>query len=228
MTAGPSKVGGSHAGRSATPPAPRTTSRAPRGRTAACPRRPPCRARIRRSAGIERSPWAAARGRTRAHTSGSWSRTQTSFGAVNPVSASLPVISMRRSGPTRRADLVARVGCSLVVPQDRRSEHGSGRVEQHRPCICPVSPTAATSSPAIAGLGQGRSDRPPRSRPTTVRGPARSTAVAGSRSRTRPPRCRDDRPGLVDEDGLRRGRRDVDADDEAPSDVSGRPTRSPG
>ena len=37
---------------------------------------------------------------TRAQTSGSWSRTQTSFGAVNPVSASLPVIAISRSGPT--------------------------------------------------------------------------------------------------------------------------------
>ena len=67
---------------------------------------------------------------TRAQTSGSWSRTQTSFGAVKPVSASLPVIATSRSGPTSSRISVALGAGPLVVPEDRRPEDLVRRVEQ--------------------------------------------------------------------------------------------------
>ena len=58
-----------------------------------------CRRRGPPSVAAGRSPSAAACARSRDQTSGSWRRTHMSFGAVKPVSASLPVIAIRRSRP---------------------------------------------------------------------------------------------------------------------------------
>ena len=93
-----------------------------------------------------------------------------SFGAVKPVSASLPVTSISRSGPTSRADLVALGARALVVPQDRRPQHlRRPRRAGRAPCICPVSPTATTSSPATPAAGSADADRRHRPVPPQAR-----------------------------------------------------------
>ena len=99
----------------------------------------------------------------RVQTSGSWSRTQTSFGAVNPVSASLPVIAMSRSWPTA-SDLVAGVSRPLVVPQDRRPQDLVPRVEEHRAVHLPGQADRRDLR-AFAGRHQDPADRLDRSVP---------------------------------------------------------------
>ena len=128
-----------------------------------------------------RSTWAI-----RAQTSGSWSRTHTSFGAVNPVSASLPVISISRSGPTaaRMASHSAAVRWSFHRIAGRRTSPAAS--SRTSPCIWPVSPTADDLGPGDARRREGRAgSRPMRAVPPQRAGPARSTAVAARRSRTR-------------------------------------------
>ena len=129
-------------------------------------RRRPCRWRARRSAAAGRSPWAAGRGRSAAQTSGSWSRTQTSLGAVKPVSASLPVISISRSGPTACAD------------QRRTRPRSAGRSTG--------SPAGAPGRPRRAGRrrASGRSARPRRRPPP--RAPAVGQRGPDRRLRRRP------------------------------------------
>src|SRR6266545_3344793 len=80
--------------------------------------------------------------------SGSWSRTHTSLGAVNPVRASLPVIAISRSGPTawRIASHSAPVRWSFHRMAGRSTS--PARSSSTAPCICPVNPIATTSSPA--------------------------------------------------------------------------------
>ena len=184
------------------PPAPRTwaastpgrcparraspaTSRARRGRTAASRSRPPCPARTRRSAGSGRSPWAAARGRRAPRPPARAPRTQASLGAVNPVSASLPVISTRRCGPTaaRIASHSAAVRWSFHRIAGRRTSPAAS--SRTSPCICPVRPTPSTSSAATPAGVERRAGSPRSRRSTTGAGPARSTAGAAGRTRRR-------------------------------------------
>ena len=124
-------------------------------------------------------------------------------------------------GPDRRPDRVALGGGALVVPQDRRPEDAVGASSSTSPCICPVRPTAIDIRAGRPGRGQHarRSRRSPR--PTTGPGPARSTAAAGRSKAYSALADADDGPGLVDQDGLRRRRRDVDAEDEAPRSAAG-------
>ena len=152
--------------------------------------------------------------RSRAQISGSCSRTHTSLGAVNPVSASLPVISISRSRPTRLADLVALrrpVRWSFHRMAGRRT--ASSLVEQHQ-----AVHLAGEADGGDVDAGHARCQRqhgPDRGHgpvPPQRRDPARSRAAAGCRSRTRPCRSRD-RAGRVDQDRLGGGRRDVDAED---------------
>ena len=77
---------------------------------------------------------------TRAQASGSCSRTQRSFGAVNPVRASLPVISIRRCRPTvaRIASHSAAVRWSFHRIAGRMTSPAAS--SSTAPCIWPVSP----------------------------------------------------------------------------------------
>ena len=86
-------------GRCRAPRQSRSTSAGGSRRRAACPTRRRRRSRARRSAGSARSPSAAARVRTRAHASGSWRRTHSSFGNVKPVRAGLSASSISRAAP---------------------------------------------------------------------------------------------------------------------------------
>ncbi len=82
-----------------------------------------------------------------AKISGSFSRTHRILGAVKPVKASLPVSSIKRVFPKRRriSSHCGPVRWSFQRMAGRKtSPASSNRV---RPCICPVKPTAATSSP---------------------------------------------------------------------------------
>ena len=104
----------------------------------------------RRTAAAARSPWAAARARSARSASGSCSRSHSSFGAVKPVSARLPVSSTRRSKPTRRS---ISSHCAAV----RWSFHRiAGRITRSAassatsPCIWPLSPMPAISSQSSA------------------------------------------------------------------------------
>ena len=76
------------------------TNAARRRRRAASPTPPRRRSPARRSAAAGRSPSGRSTCAACAHTSGSCLRTQTSFGAVNPGSARLPVSSTSREKPT--------------------------------------------------------------------------------------------------------------------------------
>ena len=86
----------------------------------------------------------------RAYTSGSCSRTQSSFGAVKPGSARLPVSSMSRSKPTR-SSISAHCGpvrWSFQRIAGRSTFPAASR--QTRPCICPDSPIPSASAPTSA------------------------------------------------------------------------------
>ena len=69
----------------------------------------------------------------RANVSGSWLRSQSSFGAVKPVSARLPVSWIRRSSPIALLDLCALGRRALVVPEDRRPDDVAALVEDDEP-----------------------------------------------------------------------------------------------
>ena len=116
--------------------------------------------------------------------------------------------------PDRLADLVAGLrrsaGRSTGSPGGGPASAASSRTS---PCIWPVRPTAATSSPATPGRGEDRPDRRRPRRPTTAPGPARSSAGCGMSKPYSATPIADDRAGLVDQDGLGRGRRRVDAED---------------
>ncbi len=228
VTSGPSNVGG-HPGGVDPERArgPRATSRGRRGRTGWSPRRRPCPGRTRRSAGAARSPWAGGRAPTRAQTSGSWSRTQTSFGAVKPgqgvVAGDLDE-SLRADG---RPDHVALGGRALVVPEDRRAQDGigprrEGRVRASGRSARPPRPRRPTT-PVV---GQDRPDRADRAVPPQLGRLLAPDPAGASRSRTRDAPTPTTTAGLVDEDGLGRGRRRVDADDMGHR-VSGRRLTSP-
>ena len=186
VTSGPSTLRGSHAG--SIPSAATTSSDqsraarskssvpAPSARSTACSPVSRCRTKSFGS-----PTWAI-----RLHTSGSWLRTQSSFGAVKPVSASLPVISIRRSGADEPADLVALGRGALVVPEDRRPQRAVGVVEEDGTVHLPGQPDRRDVGAGDPGPGEGRADRRPAPRPTTAAGPARSRAAAAPRSRTRP------------------------------------------
>ena len=151
----------------------------------------------------------------RRQTSGSWSRTQTSFGAVNPVRASLPVISIRRSGPTAAADrrrIRRPVRWSFQRIAGRRTS--SARIEQDEAVHLAGQPDRHDLGRRDAGRRQDRADRVDAAVPPQPR-----VLLAPQRPRDVEPVLRHpdpaDGPRLVDEDGLRRGRRDVDPEDEA-------------
>ena len=82
----------------------------------------------------------------RAQTSGSCSRTQTSLGAVKPVSASLPVISMSRCAPT--ASRITSHSAAVRWSFHRMAGRSTASEASSRtaPCIWPVSPIASISS----------------------------------------------------------------------------------
>ena len=88
---------------------------------------------------------------TRAAASGSFRRSQSSFGAWKPVLARLPVIAITRSRPSRALDLVA-----FGMRCAHRSRAGPGgsaspsRSRNTEPCIWPERPTAAMSWPCAA------------------------------------------------------------------------------
>ena len=85
----------------------------------------------------------------RAYTSGSWRRSQRSFGAVKPVSARLPVSSISRSRPTRSSisahSAPVRWSFQRIAGRSTRSCASSAT----RPCIWPESPIAAGSTPSV-------------------------------------------------------------------------------
>src|SRR5688500_7212006 len=64
--------------------------------------------------------------------SGSCSCIHRILGAVNPVSASLPVIWIRRSSPMR-ADFITLRACTLIVPQHSGAQHLACLIEQYQP-----------------------------------------------------------------------------------------------
>ena len=74
----------------------------------------------------------------RANVSGSWLRSQSSFGAVKPVSARLPVSRISRSSPTRSSISAhsAAVRWSFQRIAGRRTSPRSSRTT--RPCIWPL------------------------------------------------------------------------------------------
>ena len=86
----------------------------------------------------------------RANVSGSWRRSQSSFGAVKPVSARLPVSAIRRSSPTRSSisahSAAVRWSFQRIAGRSTRSSASSTT----RPCICPESPIAAGSTSSAA------------------------------------------------------------------------------
>ena len=119
-------------------PAPRATSRARRGRTAACQRRRPCRGHGRRSAGDGRSPSAAGRARPGPDL-GLVVADPDEFRGGEPGSASLPVIAMSRSGPTARRISSQAAPCAGRSTGSRAAGLGR-RVEQHGAVHLPGQP----------------------------------------------------------------------------------------
>ena len=92
--------------------------------------------------------------------SGSWRRSHSSFGAVKPGSARLPVSSISRSRPTVSSISAHSAAGALVVPEDRRAQHAvaprrarparaSGR-ESPIPSGAPAAAAAATSTDSVA------------------------------------------------------------------------------
>ena len=67
---------------------------------------------------------------------------------MKPVSARLPVSSISRSRPIALLDLGALGGRALVVPEDRRPQHLSVRVEQDEPVHLPGEPDRPVLQPA--------------------------------------------------------------------------------
>ena len=94
------------------------------------------------SAAAARSPWAAARARCARTASGSCARSHSSFGAVKPVSARLPVSAISASRPTRSSISSHSARRALVVPEDRRADHAVGRVERDEPVHLARQPDA--------------------------------------------------------------------------------------
>ena len=99
-------------------------------------------------------------------------RSQRSFGAVNPVSARLPVSSISRAEPDARLDLGALGRGALVVPQDRRAHaavarrrarrgRASGPRGRCRPRRLRAAPAPPRSPPPVLGvlLGPARAGR---------------------------------------------------------------------
>ena len=134
------------------------------------------------------------------------------------------VVAGDRDQPLRAdglADQVALRRRPLVVPQDRRSEHLVGVVEQDERRASGRSARQRRCPRRDAARGQNAAAWPRSRRPTTARvllapqRPRRLVAVLGGADP-------DDGARLVDEDGLRCGRRDVDPEDVGPSSaVSG-------
>ena len=85
--------------------------------------------------------------------SGSCRRSQSSFGAVKPGSARLPVSSISRCEPDALLDLVALGAGALVVPEDRRPQDPSLRVEGDEAVHLPGE---ADPAPRRHRAGRGR------------------------------------------------------------------------
>ena len=127
------------------------------------------------------------------------------------------VVAGDRDEPLRAdcgTDRVALGGGPLVVPQDGRAEHAVGVVEQHQPVHLAGQPDRLD---VVAGDARGGQDGPDRGHGPVPPGGrvllapervGRAEAVLGGADPA-------DRAGLVDEDGLGRRRRDVDAEGEA-------------
>ena len=115
--------------------------------------------------------------------------------------------------PDRHADRIAFRGGPLVVPQDRGPEDTTISVEQDEAMHLSREPDGVDVCPSRPGRGHDRADRRDRPCPPKVR-----ILLAPERVRDPEPvfRCPDPADGtrLVDEDGLRGGRRDVDPEDE--------------
>ena len=117
-------------------------------------------------------------------------------------------------GSDRRPDGVAFGGGPLVVPQDRRPEDLVRRIQQDEAVHLAGEPDRDDLGRRDAGRRQDRSDRVDAARP-----PQPGVLLAPQRPWDVEAVFRDpdpaDGPRLVDEDGLRRGGRDVDPEDEA-------------
>ena len=167
-----------------------------RRRAAACRRRRRRRSRARRTGAGARSPWAARSARSARRRSGSWRRSHSSFGAVKPGSARLPVSAISRSSPIVLLDLCALGGRPLVVPQDRRAQHAIVGVERDEPVHLARQADARRRARRAPQLGQHRLGRlPPVGR--VLLGPARARRrQRDSRPRRgRAPRRRGRSPG---------------------------------
>ena len=125
----------------------------------------------------------------RANTSGSWWRSQSSFGAVKLVSARLPVSAISRASPSVGLDLAALGAGALVVPEDRRAQHAVIGVEHDQAVHLPGEPDALRRAGGRAQPVQHALGRPP----PVLRillgpaGPGRRELVSGLRARDHAP-----------------------------------------
>ena len=147
--------------------------------------------------------------RVRAKTSASWARTQSSFGAVKPGIARLPVIA-RDAGTARSSaahSATLRPSFHSIAGRSTASLASSSVA----PCIWPESPTARTARQA-AGIARpqhrdgGLRRAPPRRRillgPVGLRAlDVESRAPAG-----------DDAIAIIDQHGLHAGRAEIDSE----------------
>ena len=129
--------------------------------------------------------------------------------------------------PDGLPDQVAFRAGSLVVPEDRRPEHVVGPIEQDGAVHLPGQPDRGDVVGTDPGRGQDRPDRGLR------RGPPQGRVLLapqrlGCREVVLGDADRPDEARLVDQDGLGRGRRDVDAQDEGHGLSAGWQPRSGG
>ena len=152
--------------------APRRSSGGSRRRRGAFPKRPRRRSRARPRGEGGRSPSAAGCARIRSYASGSWVRSQSSFGAVKPVSAGLPSADQPLE-PDTLLDLGALRRGALVVPGIAGRNTRSLRVERDES----VHLTREADRPGREPLRA-----PPASRATSRRGPVPTTRAGGVES----------------------------------------------
>ena len=122
-------------------------------------------------------------------------------------------------------DHVALGGRALVVPEDGRPQDGIGPVQEHESVHLTGQPDRGDLVARDPGLGQDRPDRADRAVPPQLGRLFAPTRLGHLEAVLRRADA-DDTAGLVDEDGLGRGRRRVDPDDMGHR-VSGRRPTSP-
>ena len=111
-------------------------------------------------------------------------RSHSSFGAVKPVSARLPVSEISRSRPTRSLDLGALGRRALVVPEDGRPQDALVLVERHQ------AVHLAREADARDLVATERGDRRLAARPPVLRAPAPTSPAAAARGRSDSRRAR--------------------------------------